>query len=335
MKSYQIGYRDNRYYKEYISKEEYIELYNTKDPKDKKFLDRIEAARKRLNDPNIYEASVGENERSVDIYYILYESKSAVSPIDSIPYGIYDLTYNNEGPVLVSGDINSYGTILPIHTELKKIIEKADFSIKNNVLIYGLPGNGKTQSVIDLVNTMPNLLIINVLKVEALRYLKNVPKDMKKVLIFEEFTETMKQNDKRVVLNFLDGIDSVSNTIAIMSTNYPKELETNIIDRPSRIRHFIEYKNPNLDQIDIICNHFNVNAKFFHKKDYSVDNIINVIKTAKEEKISLKEANNKITEKRKFLSETFKSNQGGIGLHSMSYDDDYDESLDSWLESND
>lgn len=322
MKTYQIGYRDNKYYKEFISKEEYIELYNIKDNKHEKFLNKISLARIKFNDDNIYEASVGENDRSVDIYYILYESKGKTSPIDNIPYGVYDLSYNNEGPVLITSDINSYGTILPIHTELKTLVEKADFSHKNNVLIYGQPGNGKTQSVIDLVNTMPNLLIINVLKVESLRYLKNLPKEMKKVLIFEEFTETMKQNDKRIVLNFLDGIDSVSNTIAIMSTNYPKELETNIIDRPSRIRHFIEYKNPNVEQINIICKHYNINPKFFYKKNYSVDNIINVIKKSKDENISLKDANNQIAQKRKFLAETFKSNQGGIGLSSMDYDDE-------------
>lgn len=323
MKSYQIGYRNNKYYKKFVSKDEYLMLYNNDEKTDERIIQMIKDARVEFNDPDIFDVSSGENERSIETFSAIFESKKVDSPVDDILPGVYDLTYNNQGPILVASNIGSFNKILPIHTELRDIILKANFNDKNNILIYGQPGNGKTQSVIELANTMDDLLIINVLKVEALRSLKNVPEKMKKILIFEEFTETLKLNDKRILLNFLDGIDSVANTISVMSTNYPKELESNIIDRPSRIRHFLEYKNPNEEQIKIICEHHNVNPKFFLKKDYSVDNIINIIKTSKESGISLKDANNQIAAKRKFLSDTFKSNQGGISL--MSHDDSDDD----------
>lgn len=322
MKTYKISSIGRKRYKRFVSKEEYLMINNT-DSGDDKILTLIKDARVEFNDKGIFEVVAYESDREVDIFWIEFESKETKKELESIDPGVYDLTINSNGEgILSSSNIESSSKILPIHTELKDLVAKADFASKNNILIYGQPGNGKTQSVIDLVNTMSDLVIINVLRVEPLRYLKNLPKSMKKILIFEEFTETMKLSDKRVVLNFLDGLDSVPNTISVMSTNYPKELESNIVDRPSRIRHFIEYKNPDEEQIKIICDNFGIKPDFFKKKDYSVDNIINVIKTSKELGISLKEANNKITQRRKFLSETFKSNQGGIGL-SQSDDDDF------------
>lgn len=284
----------------------------------------IEECKSKFNDELIYEVEAAQSNRDTYTFQVIIYSKKklVVDDTKKIPFGIYDLDWNNEGPCLKDSNITKRNTILPIHNELKEVIEKCKFNDKNNILIYGAPGNGKTQSVIDLANTMKDIMIINVISVDALRYLKYLPKQTKKILIFEEFTETLQRNEKRTILNFLDGIDSVSNCISIMSTNYPKELESNIIDRPSRVRHFLEYKNPNKEQINTICTHFNTDPEFFYGKDYSVDNIINVIKTSKDEGITIKEANSAIMDKRKFLSETFKASKGGMGIGLASRDDD-------------
>ena len=320
MSIYNLSNRTNIYYQEFIDVTEFLKIENSSDNYKKKV---IEQAKITFNDENIFEVSASQMERDTYTFIVTYTSKGKkTSKIDNIPCGIYDLTYNDYGPVLIESNITKHNMILPIHSELKNTIEKVDFSQKNNILIYGVPGNGKTQSIIDLANTIKDLLIINVIKVEALRYLKHLPKDVKKILLFEEFTETMQKSDKRQVLNFLDGIDSVANCISIMTTNYPKDLESNIIDRPSRVRHFFEYKNPNQEQIDIIAKHFDVLPNFFYNKDYSVDNIINIIKTAKDENITIKDANNYIADKRKFLSETFKPSNGVMGIGPRSLDED-------------
>lgn len=323
MSTYQLSSVGNVYYKEFIDKELYLQIENGTEEFKK---ERIALARVKFNDPNIFEVDSAQLERDTNTFFASYVSTvKQVNNSEKIPFGIYDLTYNNTGPCLVESNITKHNIILPIHSELKDIISKCDFKQKNNILIYGEPGNGKTQSIVDLANTIKDLMIVNVIKVEALRYLKHLPAERKKILLFEEFTETMARTEKRMVLNFLDGIDSVPNCISIMSTNYPKDLEANIIDRPSRVRHFLEYKNPTASQIDIICKHFDVKSNFFYNKDYSVDNIINIIKTAKENDMTIKDANNYIADKRKFLSETFKPSNGVMGIGPRTQDDDEDD----------
>ena len=253
----------------------------------------------------------------IDNYYTEYLNNGVMwvsTAMDSkkieVPVGIYDLVDINYRDYLVKRDLTNSQT-LPLHTELSTIISTADFSKKNNILIYGEPGNGKTQSILDLAKTNPNITFVIVQTPGSLSSLNKVKFQGEVILIFEEFTETLEESNKQDILNFLDGIDSVPNVISIMTTNYPQELEANIIDRPSRVRHFIEYKNPNEKQIDIICEHYKVDSSFFYKKNYSIDNIINVINTAKESNVSLEEAEKTIKAHRKFLSKTFK---GGIGL---------------------
>lgn len=320
MATYMLQSLERVSYRNFIDDSQFTQLLNS-DTYRKKY---IEECKVLFNDELIFDVEPSQSNRDLLTFWaVIYSKKKLVTDnTKEIPFGIYDLDWNDRGPCLKDSDITKQNTILPIHNELKDIIERCNFANKNNILIYGAPGNGKTQSVIDLANSMKDLMIINVINVDALRYLKYLPKETKKILIFEEFTETLARNEKRTVLNFLDGIDSVSNCISVMSTNYPKELESNIIDRPSRVRHFVEYKNPNKDQINTICNYFGVDPDFFYGKDYSVDNIMNIIKTSKEDNITIKEANNVITDKRKFLSETFKASKGGMGIGLMSRDDD-------------
>lgn len=326
MSIHQLSFSRNVYYKEFTDKETFLKLENSCEEIKKEI---INLAKIKYNDENIYTFDTTQFERDTNTFQITFISDvKQTNTLDKIPFGIYDLTFNSSGPCLIESNITKQNIIIPIHEELKKIISNCDFKQKNNILIYGEPGNGKTQSIVDLANSIEDLMIINVIKVDALRYLKYLPLERKKILLFEEFTETMNRADKRVVLNFLDGIDSVPNCISIMSTNYPKDLESNIIDRPSRVRHFIEYKNPSSEQIDIICKHFDVKPNFFYNKDYSVDNIINIIKTSKECDITVKDANNIIAEKRKFLSETFKPGSGAMGIGPKidnDEDSDYDD----------
>lgn len=310
----ELNKKKERYFSKFISAEEFLKIANVSgninldnastEPNSNYTKETIlEELRKEFNCPTISDYRIRGNERDTYTFTLSCWSHKEILP--EVPPGFYTLAAVDYEPVLIKRDFNP-AKILPIHTELKELIIKADFTKKNNVLIYGDPGNGKTQSVMDIVASMPNLIVIVVESLELLKHLSKIDPNVKKLLIFEEFTETLKQNDKRQVLNFLDGIDSINNAISILSTNYPKELEANIINRPSRVRHFIEYKNPNNDQINIIATHFGVSAEFFYKKDYSVDNIINIILRSKEDGVSLEDSENSIKKMRKFLSETFK-----------------------------
>lgn len=313
--------KERRSYRDYISFEEHKKALNASPEEE---IEILKAAQLKFNNPDINEVHAGQYERDTNTFYNEYYTKK--EKFVEIDPGIYDLINTQNGPALLKTDITSFGKILPIYTELKDLFKQISFQKKNNILIYGKPGNGKTQSIVDLSIEFQDIIFIKVSDVRFLSYLKNINKDTKKVLIFEEFTETVNKADKRIILNFLDGIDSINNCVCIMSTNYPEELETNIIDRPSRVRHFIEYKNPNKKQINIITEHFQSEAEFFYDKGYSTDNIINIINTSKEFNLSLKDAEEQIKSKRKFLSETFKQSQTmGIGMGPSSSRPTYDD----------
>lgn len=230
-----------------------------------------------------------------------------------IPAGVYRSVIEPNGTRYL--DSISIGTekSLELDTRIQDILKNADFKKQNNILAYGNPGNGKTQSILNCFKSLDNYTFIicnHASQIDTLRYIST---EGPLVVVLEEFTEVVESNPS-VILNYLDGIMSIPNSITIMTTNYPEKLEENIIDRPSRVRHFLEYKNPDKNQIDIIAKHFNCDASFFYNKDYTVDNIMNIIKEAEEMAITLEEAERYIQDKRKFLSGTFKSNRGKMGL---------------------
>lgn len=78
-----------------------------------------------------------------------------------------------------------------------------------------------------------------------------------KVFVIEEITSYNKNPyDLKRLLEFLDGEKSVSNSIVIATTNYPKELEQNLADRPSRFDIPLEIKEPNEQETKVFFEYF-------------------------------------------------------------------------------
>jgi len=129
---------------------------------------------------------------------------------------------------------------------------------KRNILLYSLPGNGKTS----LINIIANKLIEDydgvVIFIDSARELqsyqgvmerfRSVEPNRKVITIIEDF-ERLAKNDELValMLQTLDGNGQFDNVVTIATTNYPEILEKRFTCRPSRFNLVIEYKKPTAD----------------------------------------------------------------------------------------
>lgn len=126
---------------------------------------------------------------------------------------------------------------------------------KRNILIYSVPGTGKTSLinliVRDLLKRRKGIVIqINkandlVLYPLAMKYFRQVEGDRPVILVMEDF-DTLLLDDtyKSAMLNLLDGNDQFDNVVTIATTNHPEKITDQFSNRPSRFNLIIEYGKP-------------------------------------------------------------------------------------------
>lgn len=129
---------------------------------------------------------------------------------------------------------------------------------KRNILLYSLPGNGKTS----LINIIANKLITDydgiVIFIDSVDDLssyrtvmerfRSVEPNRKVVTIIEDFERLVKDDRlTAMLLQTLDGNGQFDNIVTIATTNYPEILEKRFTCRPSRFNMVIEYKKPNAE----------------------------------------------------------------------------------------
>lgn len=129
---------------------------------------------------------------------------------------------------------------------------------KRNILLYSLPGNGKTS----LINIISKKLIDEydgiVICIDSTEDLssyrmvmerfRNVEPNRKVVTIIEDFERLANhENYTALLLQTLDGNGQFDNVVTIATTNYPEILEKRFTCRPSRFNLVIEYKKPNAE----------------------------------------------------------------------------------------
>jgi len=134
---------------------------------------------------------------------------------------------------------------------------------KTSAIFYGKPGNGKTTLVrnlaqkygldIHLVNFSKGINNEDILTISVYT---NKPV----IILFEDFDnifhgrklqlpDTSAKCSFDSILNLLDGIFNESSNIYIFTANDLSKIDDALLDRPSRIRHKIEVKNPSFDDI--------------------------------------------------------------------------------------
>lgn len=155
-----------------------------------------------------------------------------------------------------------------IKTELKELVENflasKDFYLENKipwkrgVLLYGIPGNGKTsiiRTIIAQYNFKP-VTIVPGANAEALREAFSYAEEQSPSLFYIEDLDTMIENgfDVSTFLNLLDGISARNGLLVIATANNVKKLKANITRRPSRFDRKFDIPLPNLEMAHIYLN---------------------------------------------------------------------------------
>lgn len=154
-----------------------------------------------------------------------------------------------------------------LNEKLFSFIKNKDFYTENKLfyrlgmLLYGFPGNGKTSWLRWLLNN--NILP----KDTTVIWCKELPGDTYiqafktlpgiKIFIFEEITAMTNHPDAvREFLQFMDGEQTLDNSVYIATTNHPEQLPQNVVERPGRFDLIFEMDNPGLETREVILKNY-------------------------------------------------------------------------------
>jgi len=188
---------------------------------------------------------------------------------------------------------------------------------KRGFLFYGPPGNSKSTTIRELVNSVfPKDAIIIFLKhmpeLHFLQHMSHTLGDRLKVFILEEMTEIVRSSesmgDLDELLNFLDGELSPSRAIFIGCTNYPEDLPGNIV-RHSRFDSKYLFNNPTDSERKTLLTHWlgtEPSEKIFKAtKDYSIAYLKELFIYHKLHGITLERALADLKDQEKLILENF------------------------------
>ena len=190
--------------------------------------------------------------------------------IDKLPPGFYKPSFDSYNGILF---FEKKRIIMPklyvLPNEAKEIIindikkfweneeryRKFGSVYKRNILLYSVPGNGKTCLINllckELINKHNGIIVCIDTQKELENYTKVMSKfkqiepDRKVITIIEDFERLAKDEYfSALLLQLLDGNEQLDNIVTIATTNYPENLEKRWTCRPSRFNLIMEYKKP-------------------------------------------------------------------------------------------
>lgn len=170
--------------------------------------------------------------------------------------GVYEIksspnvgTYFEQIPVRTEGllrfpDTNSELVVEEIQKFWSKEVEKQfkDYGLayKRGILLWGPPGSGKSctlQLIMQDVIERQGVVIKfddPFLYIDGMRKFRQIQPDTPVVTTLEDIDSIIAINSETEVLNILDGVNDVSKTVFLATTNYPEQLGDRVVNRPSR-----------------------------------------------------------------------------------------------------
>jgi len=122
----------------------------------------------------------------------------------------------------------------------EKKFREYGISYKRGILLWGPAGSGKSctlqlvaEDVIDRGGICLNFDSPYLFK-NGMRILRKIQKDVPVVVLMEDIESILRCYNESEILNILDGIEEMDKVLFLATTNYPEELGSRIINRPSR-----------------------------------------------------------------------------------------------------
>lgn len=204
----------------------------------------------------------------------------------------------------------------------KDVYEKYGAMFRRNYLIYGIPGGGKSTQIRDLSYKLVkenNAIVIYTKKMipnDMLKELGNCPNP--KLIVMEEIATGIEEGEYGVsrLLQWLDGEYTMSNTITILTTNYPQNIPENLM-RCGRVDKFYEVGALTADDRSKFLAHF-LGVKATEEQISSTENMVSsdlkeLCLLIQLENLTFSEGLDKLKEKRKLCSKQFKTAKQWLG----------------------
>lgn len=133
--------------------------------------------------------------------------------------------------------------------------EKFHSIYKRNIVLYSIPGNGKTcliQLICQKLIEEYNGIVVYIEQPKEMEYyrwlmekMREIEPDRKVITILEDFEQLIKDPYWiSPLLQILDGNEQFNNVVTIATTNYPDKLGKQFVCRPSRFNLIVEHKKP-------------------------------------------------------------------------------------------
>ncbi|KKK49360.1 hypothetical protein LCGC14_3135850, partial [marine sediment metagenome] len=134
----------------------------------------------------------------------------------------------------------------------KEQVYKANgLDYKRGILLYGLPGNGKTCFIKHLLKEQDAISIMCDAKSEkdidfVFGFLNDEnTRGYHKIIVLEDIDRVSNEHVRSRFLNLIDGIVTLNRTLFIATLNNPKDLDHALTNRPSRFDSLYEVESPN------------------------------------------------------------------------------------------
>ncbi len=149
----------------------------------------------------------------------------------------------------------------------EQVYKVNNLDYKRGILLYGLPGNGKTCFIKHLLKGQDAISIICDAKSEqdidfVYNFLNDeTAQDYYKIIVLEDIDRVSNEYVRSKFLNLVDGILPLNKTLFIATSNNPKNLDHALTNRPSRFDSLCEIESPNTNSREQLLHSFFPAAK--------------------------------------------------------------------------